>query len=658
MITISNRTADFNELSIENLTKRPLFDALKIFWKNSEMDYMNFLETNGINFFKEYSRIDELRDSVNNELDTLKNVAKSNQNFAFDFKIADSIKKLGAIKDHEFSKFTIDFRTIGDQNLKEQIKDIFLTTKSVSLIDFMEVTEDTCSLIYSKKGAFYYENEPYLATAREQVSMLENYKVPKDNNFIVARFIQDLAFRFKENCIDESFVLNYADNQGKNVKSVDEVLEYANLSRDEKQALKEQEQIQTKAQEIAKAEIKAENNATRKSLNQAQAKEKLNEPQAQLYSISNIENLAKFNATADTQTDEKDSISEIVARNIEIYRQKEIEKTKERLERAEKDAQKAYYDLKEYLSNGASINEALKNISQKYRNDDTINFASLLFSQDILNLFSKDNQIKELNQNKVELEKELESTYEELSKKDETISKIKGTLQTKINEMSNFKYQVEQEFEKKLKEQESVFNAELDKVRAEQKEIVNSYENEVAELDGENERLGNENKKLRENIYKLDLQNQNLTAEIERVRIEYNEVVGNYEIEFDKLKSENEKLKESRFELTSQNNSLQSEVKELSNKVNKLEKENSQNAQSSIEFLKLQMQNENLANKEQDYKDRIANLEIKNNALEDRIHNILSDFMKQSQTATQPPKKELRSKDILGETTPKKEHKE
>lgn len=651
MITISNRTADFNELSIENLTKRPLFDALKIFWKNSEMDYMNFLETNGINFFKEYSRIDELRDSVNNELDTLKNIAKSNQNFAFDFKIADSIKKLGAIKDHEFSKFTIDFRTIQDQNLKEQIKDIFLTTKSVSLIDFMEVTEDTCSLIYSKKGAFYYENEPYLATAREQVSMLENYKVPKDNNFIVARFIQDLAFRFKENGIDESFVLNYADNQGKNVKSVDEVLEYANLSRDEKQALKEQEQIQTKAQEIAKAEIKAENNATRKSLNQAQAKEKLNEPQAQLYSISNIANLAKFNATADTQTDEKDSISEIVARNIEIYRQKEIEKTKERLERAEKDAQKAYYDLKD-----ASINEALKNISQKYRNDDTINFASLLFSQDILNLFAKDNQIKELNQNKVELEKELESTYEELSKKDETISKIKGTLQTKINEMSNFKYQVEQEFEKKLKEQESVFNAELDKVRAEQKEIVNSYENEVAELDSENERLGNENKKLRENIYKLDLQNQNLTAEIERVRIEYNEVVGNYETEFDKLKSENEKLKESRFELTSQNNSLQSEVKELSNKVNKLEKENSQNAQSSIEFLKLQMQNENLTSKEQDYKDRIANLESKNNALEDRIHNILSDFMKQNtQNSTQ---KELRSKDILGEVANKKEHKE
>ena len=113
MITISNRTADFNELSIENLTKRPLFDALKIFWKNSEMDYMNFLETNGINFFKEYSRIDELRDSVNNELDTLKNVAKSNQNFAFDFKIADSIKNLVQLKTTSFQNLPLILELLG-----------------------------------------------------------------------------------------------------------------------------------------------------------------------------------------------------------------------------------------------------------------------------------------------------------------------------------------------------------------------------------------------------------------------------------------------------------------------------------------------------------------------------------------------------------------
>lgn len=248
------RTADFNELNVDNLTKRPLFDTLKVFWKSSDMDYINFLESNQISYFKEYSRIDELKDSINDEIEILKNLVKNAQNFAFDFKIADSFKKLAPIKDHEFYKFSIDFRTIQDKELKQKIKDIFLTTKSVSLIDFMEVTEDTCSLYYNKKGAFYYEDEPYFVSAREQISMLENYKVPKDNNFIIARFLQDLAFKFKENGIDESFVLNYADNQGKNIKSVEDILKYANLSREEKQELKEQEQTLNNELEKVKAE--------------------------------------------------------------------------------------------------------------------------------------------------------------------------------------------------------------------------------------------------------------------------------------------------------------------------------------------------------------------------------------------------------------------
>jgi hypothetical protein len=43
----------------------------------------------------------------------------------------------------------------------------------------------------------------------------------------------------------------------------------------------------------------------------------------------------------------------------------------------------------------------------------------------------------------------------------------------------------------------------------------------------------------------------------------------------------------------------------------------------------------------------------------DQIHDKNDEKLSnQSQTATQPPKKELRSKDILGETTPKKEYKE
>lgn len=60
-----------------------------------------------------------------------------------------------------------------------------------------------------------------------------------------------------------------------------------------------------------------------------------------------------------------------------------------RLEKANKEKDRAYEDLKKYLNNGLSILEAIQNIKQKY-SEDTVHLASLLFSQDILNVKSKD----------------------------------------------------------------------------------------------------------------------------------------------------------------------------------------------------------------------------------------------------------------------------
>lgn len=105
--------------------------------------------------------------------------------------------------------------------------------------------------------------------------------------------------------------------------------------------------------------------------------------------------------------------------------------------------------------------------------------------------------------------------------------------------------------------------------------------------------------------------------------------------------------------------SLQSEIKKLAEQNKALQDENLQIKnevanKNSLEILKLQMQNENLANKEQDYKNRILSLEDKNNALEDKIHTILSNFMGQN-TLNSTSQKELRSKDILGETKIRKD---
>ncbi len=93
----------------------------------------------------------------------------------------------------------------------------------------------------------------------------------------------------------------------------------------------------------------------------------------------------------------EEEIQQIISDSFELYIQKEVEKTNIRLEKAKKDSFNAYEDLKANLKDGLSILEAIKNIQQKYRNEDTINFATLLFSKDILNVKAKEEGSSEAN---------------------------------------------------------------------------------------------------------------------------------------------------------------------------------------------------------------------------------------------------------------------
>lgn len=55
MLNLSIRQVDFNELKVENLSKRPILDALQKFWTKSENEFYEFLEQNDLDFYKKYS---------------------------------------------------------------------------------------------------------------------------------------------------------------------------------------------------------------------------------------------------------------------------------------------------------------------------------------------------------------------------------------------------------------------------------------------------------------------------------------------------------------------------------------------------------------------------------------------------------------------------
>lgn len=615
MLNLTLRKVDFNELKVEDISKRPILETLYKFWTKGEAEYIDFLEKHNIDYYKNFSSMAELKETMKNDITNLNAIAEQGLENSFDFKTINFLKSknLKEIFDHEFVKLTIDLREINDKSKKDEIKDLFLETKSVSLVDFVDVDEDSCSIIYHKKGAYHYNNEPYMCNSRESLTLLENYEVPKDNNFILSRFLLDLSSKLEENDIKESFCVRYG-NGDENIKNIEEVIYWGHLSADEKKELKnqlrEQKEMNDEAKSLAKQELKAETNAKRNSLTQQEANEALEEKSVRLYNVAefnkqNTKNeIIQKEQTPKNDESKESQIVDIIAKSIELYKAKEQEKLKVKLDKAEKDSANAYSDLKEYLNNGLSILEALKNIQQKYRNDDTINFASLLFSKDILSLKSKEDEIISLEKEKDALKNECANAYNEIDKREETISKLRSTLQTKLNEMQNFEYELEQTFEAKLKEREEKMLQELEALQANQEKISNEFKEEINELDLANEELSKENKAINEMNLKLNSQNQALMLQL------------------DNSKKEFENIQE---ELKAKLDSTQDYIKNL---------------------YKLEAQAEVFNDKENMYKEQLKELKEKNALLESRIDTLIHNL--QNEENEEKTKKSKRSKDVLG----------
>ncbi|EAH8208326.1 hypothetical protein ETH41_04675 [Campylobacter upsaliensis] len=632
MIPLTLAKVNFDELNINNLSKRALLESLKIFYKKDDISYFDFLESKGINYFKNFKNIFELNNELNAEIKIFNDLASKEELMGFDFKAPSLLKRnLKTLSDNDYYKLNLDLRELNNNDDFTKIKDIFLNLNSISLVDFKEVGEQRLSLIYNKRGVSIYNDEFVLANARDNINLLENFKEAKDNNFIVARFILELARKFKEENINESFSYKFSSNGTEVIKDIDEIIYWGSLNKEEKEELKakakEQNGLNEKAIQIAKKEIKDEINAQRASLAKDSTTKSLEEQKTPVR-LANIKTLnEELPKNPKQEENPQEKIEKIINESFELYYQKELEKTQIRLEKAKKDSFNAYDDLKMNLNNGLSIIEALKIIQQKYRNEDTINFASLLFSKDILNIKEKELELKSLKE-------ELESSYhiqntlnDEITKREETISKLKGTIQVKVNEMTALKLEFEEEIES-LKEAELKFK-ELEKHTKEQDEII-------TDLDNENQSLSDENKALKEEKIKLEANHSFLQNTLK----EYKEKEAFYKQELINLKS----LEKKTMSLELENENLKTKEQGFKEELLELNSKLKDSFRQEFELERLNLENTHLKNslkesndKEQAYKEKIAKLESQ-----------LESFLNQALKAQEEPKKELRSRDILG----------
>ncbi|OCS21951.1 hypothetical protein CFVI97532_07060 [Campylobacter fetus subsp. venerealis cfvi97/532] len=591
MLKLSLYGANFEELNINNLSKRGVFDSLKTFWNGDEMSYINYLESIGIDYFNTLSNIFSLNKTLNEDIEKFKYAISSGNTGNFDFRAVSLFtnKNLQNIQDSQYLKLNIDLREIQDRSKIDEIKDIFLTTPSVSIVEFKEVGEENLSLVFHKRGAMKYFDDYLLNIAKDKIQILENFKKAKDNSFIVARFLLDISHKLKEIGIDEVFGYSYEQGtQTKEIsKSIDEIIYWGGLNKDEKEKQKaiekENDEISKSAKEIAKLEIKEERDKTRDSLpKDSTIKILQTEKQPpKVYSIASMSEVSKQSNNYDETP--KVDIDKIIEESFSLYTKKEFEKTKIRLEKAQEDSKNAYMDLKESLNNGLSINEALKNITQKYRNEDTINFASLLFTKDILNLKVKEQEINELK-NELNIAKNAENELlEQITKREETISKQKGTIQLKVNEMT----QLKEDFEKEIA---------ILKEADEKLQILTKYSNEqeqiIADMDKENEELNQDLQMSKQENISLISKNEYMQKaqkdNEQKITLLEKELKESY-----KFQIENESLKSRLESLNQKNEFLEQEVKKayiVENKSFKLELEN-QTLKEKEKFLQEQISN-------------------------------------------------------------------
>ncbi|ECL6143840.1 hypothetical protein [Campylobacter sp. US50a] len=574
MLNLNISKVNFDELDIKNITKRGILDTLKKFWNGNFDEYLEYLQSIGINYYEKIDNIYKLKQTLNNDIEKLKENVKDGKNVGkFNYQAISQFKNLQEVRDSEYYKLNIDLREVNDKNTITKIKDVFLSVDSCSLVDFKEINEERISLIYHKKGALiFFDNYIIANTRAENMSLIENYQVPKDNNFIVSKFLLFLATKLKTENINESFCYSY--NNGKqrinNIKSIEEIIVWGRLKPEEKKLekdkLKQQDENKEIAKEQAKVEIKQEINKNRDSLEKDSVERILQNSTSnvKLYNISSLSESDKNQKVENEIKNEKEEIENIIKNSFEVYHLKELEKTKERLKRAEKESYEAYKDLKDYLYNGTSILEAIRNIQQKYRNEDTINFASLLFSKDILNLKNKENEINTL---KDEIEKSINYENElmdEITKREETISKLKGTLQSKINEITAMRDDFEKEIteiklvEEKLKEVEKI---------SEEQEIT------IKELDNENDILSNENKKSKEELIRLKSENEYLNKQIEENKnrnLNNENLTKDYyklQIDLEKEKIQNQYLLQSIADYKESEKEYKSKIEDLTSKL-------------------------------------------------------------------------------------------
>ena len=639
VINLSLEKIGYEAINLKSARDIPLFTTVREYYKGTGAEFANFLTNNGMSYEKNFNSIHDMHEHISNSVKVLKATFESGETDKFDFKAVSVLnsKMFDNISEDDYALLKFDISSFSTDD-KDKIKNAFFGAKCKSFVYFKEADNDELRLFYNRKGITLDENNAVkIYTSKDKVSITEGYKSVKDANYISSGFILELSKKMHEfGFNDDTFAYSYnrADGLTNTMEySVSQILQIANTPKEEKDAIEKKEAIRQEvanAKEVIEVETIEEPTNDVKEIAKAQIRQERSQKRQSLPPESMEEQILKSSTSQVRfskdilEKDDVDLDAEI-SRLFDEYDNKELEKKRILLQEARQKGNYAYSDLKENIKNGVSIAEAMRYVTQTYKNEDVLNFASMLLTKDLMEIALKERKIETLNGTITAYSVENDKLVDVIAKRENTIKELQSTLTKKNNEinlvleateekMNQLSLETEKkihEIEKKYENELGELNELLDKQEAiiarlkyEKENSENSYKKTLEEKSGDIKRLESEVGELKEFKYKSNSLEQQL--------VERDSKISKLESEVGELKSvnyENNLLKQGIAEKDSKISKLENDIDELKDfkhKCNAFEEQNKL-LQDKIKELEEKLKNINNSSQNVSNTEKIGN---------------------------------------------------
>lgn len=455
----------------------------------------------------EFKTSGALKSGIENIEKAIKDYFKSKENAKnFDHRLASLINGRFFKDIAETSWECLEFSFDGfDDEQREFLKQAFKNGDNISFCSYITFDNDDFKIFYNRKCLVDDAGELRLLTAKADRITLSTPKELKDCNVVSLKIIESLATTLYNFGLDVPFSYTYTNQAGKQIKksSVNEILIHNADMAEAVEATINAEKKAQEVKEIAAAEIKAETMEKRASL----------PPESIKKELAKNETILKFD----------------LEKADELYidfATKELEKTKQKLQKAQEQSKEAYASIKNQIAQGTTFADAFKYVKQQY-SDYALDFALLKLTQDLAEIQIKENEINNLKLSINEKNAELEKKEEALGKAEENARAWQGNYNKKDTELAQAKNDfkqakeaLEKEAKKAINQLKNTLKAELDeaeKVIKEQNEAINHLKdiqkNYHMALEAEN-KLESKYNELLNSIAPLQNENNVLRANI------------------------------------------------------------------------------------------------------------------------------------------------